>query len=69
MSHEYVPSEWQRTGLPAVRSPVIALEGPVLVVTTKQEGRMTEKKPFEGEKREQDSSACGCTSLPVRGTC
>lgn len=42
---------------PAVPSPVIALEGLAMVVATTQEGRMAEKKSFEGEKREQDSIA------------
>lgn len=41
----------------AVPSPVIALEGLAMVVATTQEGRMAEKKSFEGEKREQDSIA------------
>lgn len=47
-----------------MQSPVITLEGLVLVVATKQEGKMIEKKSFEDEKK--DSSACGYTFLPVK---
>lgn len=36
---------------------MIALEGPAMVATTTEEGRMAEKKSFEGEKRKQDSIA------------
>lgn len=58
----------RRPSSSTMRGPVIASEGLVLVATTKQNGRMTEKL-FEGEKREQNSSACGCTSLPAKGMC
>lgn len=34
-----------------MQSPVITLEGFVLVVATKQEGKMIEKKSFEDEKK------------------
>lgn len=34
-----------------MQSPVITLEGLVLVVATKQEGKMIEKKSFEDEKK------------------
>lgn len=44
-------NEGERLSSLAVQSPVITLEDFVLVVATKQEGKMIEKKSFEDEKK------------------